>query len=67
VFLIRLFAFLIVAIGGYFVAEYVLTGGSSARMSELSTRLRAAQEAFEEELNTSNDDLTSDYLSRKGQ
>ncbi len=64
-FLIRSLAFLIVAIGGYFVAEYILTGGSSVRMAELSARLRAAQEAFEEELNTSSDDLTSDYLSRK--
>jgi hypothetical protein len=45
--------------------RYLQTDGESTHLSKLSQRLKEAQQAFEDELSDSIEDLTSDYDSRK--
>jgi hypothetical protein len=45
--------------------RYLQADGQSMQLSKLSQRLKEAQQAFEDELSDSLEDLTSDYNSRK--
>jgi hypothetical protein len=58
--------FLIFAVvSGFLIVRYLQDDGQSIQLSKLSQRLKEAQQAFEEELSDSVEDLTSDYNSRK--
>ena len=58
--------FLIFAVvSGFLIVRYLQDDGQSIQVSKLSQRLKEAQQAFEEELSDSVEDLTSDYNSRK--
>lgn len=58
--------FLIFAVvSGFLIVRYLQDDGQSIQLSKLSQRLKEAQQAFEEELADSVEDLTSDYNSRK--
>ena len=57
---------LILAVGsGFFIMRYLQAGDQSVQLSKLSQRLKEAQQAFEDELSDSLEDLASDYNSRK--
>ena len=45
--------------------RYLQDDGQSIQLSKLSQRLKEAQQAFEDELSDSLEDLASDYNSRK--
>ena len=58
--------FLIFAVvSGFLMMHYLQDDAQSIQLSKLSQRLKEAQQAFEEELSDSVEDLTSDYNSRK--
>ena len=58
--------FLIFAVvSGFLIVRYLQDDGQSIQLSKLSQRLKEAQQAFEDELSDSLEDLTSDYNSRK--
>ena len=58
--------FLIFAVvSGFLMMHYFQDDAQSIQLSKLSRRLKEAQQAFEEELSDSVEDLTSDYNSRK--
>ena len=52
-------------VSGFLIVRYLQDDGQSIQLSKLSQRLKEAQQAFEEELSDSVEDLTSDYNSRK--
>ncbi len=52
-------------VSGFLIVRYLQDDGQSIQLSTLSQRLKEAQQAFEEELSDSVEDLTSDYNSRK--
>ena len=52
-------------VSGVLIVRYLQDDGQSIQLSKLSQRLKEAQQAFEEELSDSVEDLTSDYNSRK--
>ena len=52
-------------VAGFLIVRYLQDDGQSIQLSKLSQRLKEAQQAFEEELSDSVEDLTSDYNSRK--
>ena len=57
---------LILAVGsGFFIMRYLQAGDQSVQLSKLSQRIKEAQQAFEDELADSLEDLDSDYNSRK--
>ena len=57
---------LILAVGsGFFIMRYLQAGDQSVQLSKLSQRIKEAQQAFEDELSDSLEDLDSDYNSRK--
>jgi len=58
--------FLIFAVvSGFLMMHYLQDDAQSIQLSKLSQRLKEAQQAFEDELADSLEDLTSDYNSRK--
>ena len=61
----KLLLLIFAVVSGFFIMRYLQTDGESIQLSKLSERLKAAQQAFEDELSDSFEDLTSDYDSRK--
>ena len=61
----KLVLLIFAVVSGFLVVRYLQDEGQSIQLSKLSQRLKEAQQAFEEELSDSVEDLTSDYNSRK--
>lgn len=61
----KLLLLIFAVVSGFFIMRYFQTDGESTQLSKLSQRLKEAQQAFEDELSDSIEDLTSDYDSRK--
>ena len=61
----KLLLLIFAVVSGFFIMRYLQTDGESIQLSKLSQRLKEAQQAFEDELSDSFEDLTSDYDSRK--
>ena len=61
----KLLLLIFAVVSGFFIMRYLQTDGESIQLSKLSQRLKEAQQAFEDELSGSFEDLTSDYDSRK--
>ena len=61
----KLLLLIFAVVSGFFIMRYLQTDGESIQLSKLSQRLKEAQQAFEDELSDSFEDLTSDYNSRK--
>jgi len=61
----KLLLLIFAVVSGFFIMRYLQTDGESIQLSKLSQRLKEAQQAFEDELSDSFEDLTSDYESRK--
>ena len=61
----KLLLLIFAVVSGFFIMRYLQTDGESIQLSKLSERLKEAQQAFEDELSDSFEDLTSDYDSRK--
>ena len=61
----KLLLLIFAVVSGFFIMRYLQTDGESIQLSKLSQRLKEAQQAFEDELSDSIEDLTSDYDSRK--
>ena len=61
----KLLLLMFAVVSGFFIMRYLQTDGESIQLSKLSQRLKEAQQAFEDELSDSFEDLTSDYDSRK--
>ena len=61
----KLVLLIFAVVAGFLIVRYLQDDGQSIQLSKLSQRLKEAQQAFEEELSDSVEDLTSDYNSRK--
>ena len=61
----KLVLLIFAVVSGFLIVRYLQDDGQSIQLSKLSQRLKEAQQAFEEELSDSVEDLTSDYNSRK--
>ena len=61
----KLLLLIFAVVSGFLIMRYLQDDGQSIQLSKLSQRLKEAQQAFEDELSDSLEDLTSDYNSRK--
>ena len=61
----KLVLLIFAVVSGFLIMRYLQNDGQSIQLSKLSQRLKEAQQAFEDELSDSLEDLTSDYNSRK--
>jgi len=61
----KLVLLIFAVVSGFLIMRYLQADGQSMQLSKLSQRLKEAQQAFEDELSDSLEDLTSDYNSRK--
>jgi|TARA_B110000263_G_scaffold240994_1_gene244756 cell division protein FtsL len=61
----KLLTLIFAVVSVFLIMRYLQTDGQYAQLSKLSQRLKEAQQAFEDELSDSIEDLTSDYDSRK--
>jgi len=61
----KLLLLIFAVVSGFLIMRYLQDDGQSIQLSKLSQRLKEAQQAFEDELSDSLEDLASDYNSRK--
>lgn len=61
----KLVLLIFAVVSGFLIMRYLQDDGQSIQLSKLSQRLKEAQQAFEDELSDSLEDLASDYNSRK--